>query len=67
MGRPTPSSVSSLNAGRATLRFYLADCLDVLPSLSPGSLSVVVTSPPYNLGVGYRTYEDSLPAEEYLA
>lgn len=28
--------------------------------------SIIVTSPPYNLGVGYRTYKDQLPREEYL-
>lgn len=33
--------------GRATL--YLADCLDVLPSLR-GQIDTVITSPPYNMG-----------------
>jgi site-specific DNA-methyltransferase (adenine-specific) len=28
---------------------------------------VVVTSPPYNLGVRYRTYSDARPREQYLA
>ena len=27
---------------------YLADCLDVLPTLAVGSVDIVVTSPPYN-------------------
>jgi site-specific DNA-methyltransferase (adenine-specific) len=31
-----------------------------------GSLDAIVTSPPYNLGVRYRTYDDSLPRGEYL-
>jgi site-specific DNA-methyltransferase (adenine-specific) len=26
-----------------------------------------VTSPPYNLGIDYRTYDDTMPREEYLA
>jgi site-specific DNA-methyltransferase (adenine-specific) len=30
-------------------------------------VDVVVTSPPYNLGVRYRTYQDSLSGEDYLA
>jgi len=29
-------------------------------------MSAVVTSPPYNLGIQYRTYRDSLPRERYL-
>jgi site-specific DNA-methyltransferase (adenine-specific) len=32
----------------------------------PEPASIIVTSPPYNLGVGYRTYNDQLPREEYL-
>ena len=28
--------------------------------------SVVVTSPPFNLGIRYNSYEDDLPWEEYL-
>lgn len=29
-------------------------------------MDVVVTSPPYNLGIRYSTYQDSLPRDEYL-
>jgi site-specific DNA-methyltransferase (adenine-specific) len=39
----------------------------VLPALEAGSIGVVVTSPPYNLGIKYRTYRDDLPRAEYLA
>lgn len=28
---------------------------------------VVVTSPPYNLGIAYRTYDDRVPRDRYLA
>jgi site-specific DNA-methyltransferase (adenine-specific) len=58
-GFPTP--YAQLTSGRATLRFYLGDCLDILRALRPGSVSAIVTSPPYNLGVRYRTYHDALP------
>ena len=50
-----------------TLDFFLGDCLQRLPLLSPGSVDVVVTSPPYNLGIKYRSYEDTLPRDRYLA
>jgi site-specific DNA-methyltransferase (adenine-specific) len=56
-----------LDHGRATSRFYLADCLDVFEQLQPGSVDVIVTSPPYNLGIGYSQYQDTLSADEYLA
>ena len=29
-------------------------------------MDVVVTSPPYNLGVQYRTYDDGKPHQDYL-
>jgi site-specific DNA-methyltransferase (adenine-specific) len=61
-----PKPHTELTTGRGTLRFYLGDCLEVLRSLTPGSISVIVTSPPYNLGVRYRTYDDALPRDRYL-
>ena len=61
-----PQPHTQIETGRGTLRFYLGDCLDVLRSLTPGSISVIVTSPPYNLGVRYRSYDDTLPRERYL-
>lgn len=47
-------------------RFYLADCLEVFRMLPAGSIDVIVTSPPYNMGIRYNTYEDTLEHEEYL-
>jgi site-specific DNA-methyltransferase (adenine-specific) len=55
-----------LKTRRSELTFYLADCVRIMPALPDGSVNVVVTSPPYNLGVKYRTYDDQLPREEYL-
>jgi site-specific DNA-methyltransferase (adenine-specific) len=64
---PLPRPHTIVRSSRATLRFYLGDCLDVLAGLPAGEISVVVTSPPYNLGVSYRTYLDYLPRPDYLA
>ena len=38
----------------------------MLRSLTPGAISVIVTSPPYNLGVRYRSYDDTVPRDRYL-
>ena len=46
--------------------FYLADCRDVLADRAEASVDVMVTSPPYNLGIRYNTYQDSLEQDEYL-
>jgi site-specific DNA-methyltransferase (adenine-specific) len=62
---PTPYTI--IETGRGTLRFYLGDCLDVFAALGDATISVIVTSPPYNLGVRYRSYDDSRPREHYLA
>ncbi len=61
-----PVPHTTLTSNGSTLSFYLDDCLEVLARLPPGSVNVIVTSPPYNLGVRYRSYDDSLPREKYL-
>lgn len=47
-------------------RLIEGDCLDVLASLDPQSVDVVVTSPPYNLGIAYGAYDDRRGEAEYL-
>jgi site-specific DNA-methyltransferase (adenine-specific) len=62
----TPRPVVELTAGSSRLRFYRGDSLTVLPTLERASIGVIVTSPPYNLGIRYRSYRDDLPRTEYL-
>jgi site-specific DNA-methyltransferase (adenine-specific) len=50
----------------ASAKFHLADCLDVFRQLPAHSVDVIVTSPPYNLGIAYNRYEDKLSAHDYL-
>ena len=61
-----PKPYARLTRGSHSLRFYLDDSVHWLRQLPPESISVVVTSPPYNLGVQYRSYDDGRPREEYL-
>jgi site-specific DNA-methyltransferase (adenine-specific) len=61
-----PSPYDTVHAGPATIQFFLGDCLEILGALPPAQLDVVITSPPYNLGVRYRTYDDGQPRHEYL-
>jgi site-specific DNA-methyltransferase (adenine-specific) len=50
----------------STSRFYLGDCIEVLNQLPAQSIDVIVTSPPYNLGIRYNRYQDTLSPSEYL-
>lgn len=43
------------------------DVLEKLAELSAGDAHLVVTSPPYNLGIDYNNHHDELSEEDYLA
>ena len=45
---------------------YQHDCLDGLEKLEKKSVDVVVTSPPYNIGVDYDNYNDDKSEKDYL-
>lgn len=61
-----PKPFADLRRGRQRLRFFHGDALDILGRLSPASVDAVVTSPPYNLGIRYRSFDDTQPRPEYL-
>ena len=42
------------------------DCLKELKTMPEKSINVVVTSPPYNIGIRYKTYKDRLTNEAYI-
>lgn len=52
------------NIGRHEI--FLGDCSTILAKMPVSSVDVVVTSPPYNIGIPYRSYDDSQPRENYL-
>lgn len=62
-----PKPHTEFTSGAATFRFYLGDCVDVLAGLPRHAVDAIVTSPPYNLGIHYRSYDDTMPREDYLA
>ena len=59
----TPRPAADFSVGRSRVQLYLGDCLSILPVLPRQLVGVVVTSPPYNLGIKYRSYQDDLPAD----
>ncbi|HWI17926.1 MAG TPA: site-specific DNA-methyltransferase [Vicinamibacterales bacterium] len=66
MPRSLPKPYAVLERGRTRLRFYHGDAVETLNRLPAGSIDAFVTSPPYNLGIQYRSYDDGLPQSEYL-
>ncbi|MDA1273603.1 MAG: site-specific DNA-methyltransferase [Verrucomicrobia bacterium] len=43
------------------------DCVEGMRQMPDQSIDLVVTSPPYNLGIKYRNYRDSRTSDEYLS
>jgi len=56
-----------IKAKNSTLELYNGDCIKGMHDLLPAnSIDVVVTSPPYNLGIKYSAYDDTIPRLDYL-
>jgi site-specific DNA-methyltransferase (adenine-specific) len=62
----TPFKVVSGPKGNRGV-FHLGDCLDLFRQMPAHSVDVIVTSPPYNMGIRYNSYDDTLTPAEYLA
>src|SRR2546428_11808922 len=65
--RVLPEAYDRVTGWRGESHFFLADCRDVFRHLEAHSVDVIVTSPPYNLGIRYNRYQDSLTQADYLA
>jgi len=65
---PRVTEHARIEAKRGTATIYLGDCLEGMREhVADASVDVVVTSPPYNIGIRYGTYKDDLPRDKYLA
>lgn len=48
-------------------RIFCQDCITGMRRRLPdGAVDVIVTSPPYNIGVAYDNHRDDMPLEDYL-
>ncbi len=62
------STVSNkVAAARTVFDLHHGDCVAGMRSLPEDSVDLVVTSPPYNLGIAYSRHCDDQPRAEYLA
>ena len=59
-----PQYFQSQESGQIQMR--CGDCMEYLTQVDAESVDVVVTSPPYNIGVDYRSYDDKQPRSAYL-
>lgn len=54
----------------ATTKIYYGDSLKVLPNIrnqyGKEIVDLIITSPPYNVGIEYASYDDTVPYESYL-
>ena len=52
---------------KSGITLYLEDCIEGMTrETAPKTIDVVVTSPPYNIGIKYSYYRDSRPRADYL-
>ena len=70
----TPASTLAAEAepkaplpGATQFKLLHGDCLFHMRELAAESVDVVVTSPPYNLGIKYGKYDDTKARDEFLA
>ena len=42
------------------------DCIKTMKEMPEESVDVIITSPPYNIGVKYNSHVDNIPFEDYL-
>jgi site-specific DNA-methyltransferase (adenine-specific) len=55
-----------MNPQKTQFILEVRDCVEGMRALDEESVDLVVTSPPYNLGIKYKNYKDTLTREEYL-
>jgi site-specific DNA-methyltransferase (adenine-specific) len=48
-----------------TNKIYNGDCIEVMKTMTESSIDLIVTSPPYGVGIAYDTHNDDVPFSEY--
>lgn len=48
-----------------TNKIYNGDCIEVMKTFPESSIDLIVTSPPYGVGIDYDTHNDDVPFTEY--
>jgi DNA modification methylase len=62
-----PIKFAELITKVASVRLYHGNCISGIEhQLNAKSIDVVATSPPYNIGIKYNHYKDTIPRRDYL-
>lgn len=48
-------------------KVFCGDAIEVMKKMPENSVHLIITSPPYNVGIPYENHNDLLPYKEYLA
>lgn len=54
-------------AAATNFELHLEDCLEGMKKIETGTVDLIVTSPPYNLGVAYASFGDDADRDAYLS
>ena len=53
--------------GDKPIKLFLQDCITGMKQhIQDNTVSIVITSPPYNIGVKYSSYNDNMPMPDYI-
>jgi len=47
-------------------KVYNEDCLNTLSKIEDNTIDLIVTSPPYNIGIDYDAYDDNMKWKDYM-
>ena len=47
-------------------KIYNMDCIKGMQSIEDNTIDTIITSPPYNVGIKYDSWNDSLPIDHYF-
>ncbi|MBA2124193.1 hypothetical protein B9J78_04575 [bacterium Unc6] len=54
------------NNGNPINQIFCGDCIEVMSNLPENLVQLIITSPPYNVGISYENHHDLMPYKEYL-
>lgn len=54
------------NLNKFINKILCGDCIEGMKEMSNECVDIIVTSPPYNIGIKYNSHQDNMPFDKYL-